>query len=203
MMANKYTKEQVEYLKSIVAGRSSQELVDAFNQKYELNLTLAQMSSLKSRLKLKNGVDTRFKKGDIPATKGTKGMFNVGGNRTSFKKGHRPKNYKPVGTERVDSCGYTLIKVQDKGPWHKRWRHKHRVLWENHNGPIPPGHKLIFLNKDKSDIRIENLSIVTCGEVAVINKKKLQYNDPQMTEIGIKIAKIAIARTQKENKYKK
>ena len=38
---------------------------------------------------------------------------------------------------------------------------EHRVVWEEHNGPIPEGMQIDHINGDKQDNRIENLRLAT------------------------------------------
>ena len=44
---------------------------------------------------------------------GKKGICADGCERTWFKKGHIPANYRPVGSERVNADGYIEVKVAD------------------------------------------------------------------------------------------
>ena len=39
------------------------------------------------------------------------------------------------------------------------------MVWESEHGPIPEGHSVIFRNGDKQDIRLENLELVSKGEL--------------------------------------
>ena len=115
------------------------------------------------------GVEHRFKKGNVPHNKGVTG-FDPGGRvrETQFKPGERigiaAKMYKPIGTERVSKDGYIERKVNDGKDLHKRWRPVHNIEWEAHNGPIPPGHIVVFRNGDKLDTRIENLELISRAE---------------------------------------
>ena len=54
-------------------------------------------------------------------------------NRTSFKKGNRPKNYLPVGSESIDVDGYVKVKIQDPS----KWELKHRIIWSERFGEVP------------------------------------------------------------------
>lgn len=104
-----------------------------------------------------------YTKGSVPANKGKKqsefmtpeGITNSA--KTRFKKSHNPHNHKPVGHTRVDKDGYTYIKVAEPNVF----KLKHRVLWEEAHGPIPRGSIIQFVNGDKSDIRLENLQIIS------------------------------------------
>ena len=112
--SNAYTKEQSDFIYENYKGIGNKELAEMFNKKFGTKKTSQQISSWKANRKLDSGLRGYFPKGHVPINKGTKGMFNVGGNKTSFKKGQRPANYKPVGYERIDKKdGYIYIKVQN------------------------------------------------------------------------------------------
>ena len=111
------------------------------------------------------GRNTRFKKGDTPWNKGL--SYSAGGRSkdTRFKPGCRRGNamhlYQPIGTERVTKDGYLQRKVNDDMPLQRRWQMVHRLVWEEHNGPIPKGYAIQFLNGDRQDCRIENLALIS------------------------------------------
>ncbi|MFC3788334.1 HNH endonuclease signature motif containing protein [Paenibacillus sp. GCM10012307] len=168
----------------------NQELAELVNEKFGLQITAKQMNTYKKNHGLVGEVDCRFQKGSTPANKGTKGLYNVGGNRTSFKPGQRALNYKPVGSERIDEDGYILIKVSDDGPWHKRWRHKHKVVWESEYGPLPKGHAIIFADQNKCNMNLDNLILVSRSQLGIMNRNGLIRNDADLTKTGIIMADI-------------
>jgi hypothetical protein len=183
-----FTKEQRDFIKDNVHGISNQKLADMVNQKFGLSITAKQMKTWKTNHGLSSGL--KGSEGTDPPNKGSKGLYNVGGNKTSFKKGQQPSNYKPVGTERIDRDGYILIKVSDEGPWHKRWRHKHKVIWEQANGPIPKGRCILFLDSNKLNLMLDNLQLITNSQLAILNRKNLISDQPEFTKTGIMIADI-------------
>jgi hypothetical protein len=64
-----------------------------------------------------------------------------------------------IGDERTESKGYVLRKV---GPG--RWQAAHTFLWTQHHGPVPEGYQVQFRNGNKTDIRIENLELISYAE---------------------------------------
>jgi hypothetical protein len=48
----------------------------------------------------------------------------------------------------------------------------HRLLWEEHNGPFPDGHALVFKDRDKTNIVIENLELITRRELMLRNSSQ-------------------------------
>ncbi|AZS15341.1 HNH endonuclease signature motif containing protein [Paenibacillus lutimineralis] len=185
-----FTQEQKDFIRRNVSGRLNEDLADLVNKKFSLQITARQMNTYKKNHGLVSGLDCRFLKGSTPANKGTKGLYNVGGNRTSFKKGQQALNYKPVGSERIDRDGYTLIKVSDEGPWNKRWRHKHKVIWEEKHGPIPKGHVILFADQNRRNIDLDNLIMIKQSQLSVLNKKGLLHDDAELTKTGIIMADI-------------
>lgn len=125
------------------------------------------------------GVAFQFKKGQTPPNKGVKmpGWAPGRMRETQFKKGQRTGkaaiNWRPIGTILTDTDGYLRIKVRDAVHGKeatgfgntKVWPLYARHVWEQHKGPIPPKHKVIFLDKDRSNCAIENLDCISSGEL--------------------------------------
>lgn len=115
------------------------------------------------------GASGRFKQGRTPSNKGVKG-WQAGGRsaETRFKKGNLSGKavdlLQPLGAERINKDGIRQRKISMDAPLHLRWKSVHSILWEEHHGPIPPGHIVVFRNGDRSDIRIENLELITRAE---------------------------------------
>ena len=107
-------------------------------------------------------IAARFGKGHVPANKGKRMPEDVYAkvSQTMFRKGNKPANHRPVGSERVSKDGYVEVKVSEPN----RWRQKHRVVWEKTNGPIPTGYNIQFRNKNRQDIRLENLYMISRAE---------------------------------------
>ncbi|MEG0528441.1 MAG: hypothetical protein RR531_13085, partial [Longicatena sp.] len=146
-MYHKYTNEQKQFIYDHVKGITSIELTKLFNARFELDITPKKIKAFMGNHKLTNGVDASFKKGREPINKGTKGMFNVGGNKTSFKKGQQSVNTLPLGYEAVKSDGYVYIKTNMLGrDYRDMWTRRSKVVWESVNGILPTGYYLLHLD---------------------------------------------------------
>lgn len=184
-MKHFYTEEQKSFLTRNIKGRTRKELCEMFNKHFSLNLGLNQITAYVKNNGLSSGIDARFRQGDNPWNKGKKGIC-TGGEQTQFKKGQRPHNYKPVGSERVNSDGYVDVKIADPN----KWRAKHQLLWEEENGPIPKGYVIIFGDGDRRNFQQDNLILVSKSQLAILNKNQLIKNDADLTRVGIVIADI-------------
>lgn len=184
-MGHQYTIKQKMFIEEHVTARTSEELTRMVNEQFSIGLTVQQIRGFKKRFKLKSGLNTRFADGHTPFNKGKKGCSS-GGKATQFKKGDTPHNYKPVGTERVNSDGYVDIKIADPN----KWRAKHLVIWEEVNGPLPKGHAVIFGDKNRRNFNLENLILVNQRQLGSLNARGLIQNDADLTRIGVVIADI-------------
>lgn len=103
----------------------------------------------------------RFTKDHTPHNKGIKMPDHVYDKvkATMFKPGIVPHNTQPTGTInfRTDTKGrtYAYVKIKDCD-----WRLMHRVVWEQHNGPIPPGYIIRFKDGNTMHWDINNLEMV-------------------------------------------
>lgn len=111
----------------------------------------------------------RFKPGHQPWNTGR--PFDSGGRgaETRFKPGHRPHNWHPIGHERISKEGYLQRKMTDTGCTRRDYVPVHHLLWEQHHGPIPDGHVVAFRNGDRSDIRLENLVLISRADLMARN----------------------------------
>lgn len=118
---------------------------------------ISDMLRTTSRNILDTGKAHRFQKGHLSWNKG---KYMRVSQKTEFKKGQMPHNFRPVGSERVTRDGYLERKIADP----KKWKPVHLILWEEVNGPIPARHKVIFLDNNKQNVVIDNLLLVTFEE---------------------------------------
>lgn len=121
------------------------------------------------------GLTTRFKAGQAPWNKGLKG-WKAGGRAatTQFKPGrpaHESRNYVPIGTYRINHDGYLEQKTTDDrrlAPA-RRWVGVHRLVWEAANGPVPPGHAVVF----RPGRRTAELERITLAALELIPRAEL------------------------------
>jgi len=121
------------------------------------------------------GAAFRFSKGHVPANKGLRRPGWAPGRmkQTQFKagalNGMALQRFKPIGSTRIVD-GYLYRKVAAvPGPWTVNWKLEHVLLWERERGPVPAVHALVFRNRDRTDIRLENLELITRRELMARN----------------------------------
>lgn len=194
MVGHKYTPEEHEFLCSYIPGHTYVEIVKAYNERFEDQITTSRIKSYMSNHKINNGLTGRFQKGHIPANKG-KHHPTVGRmGETQFKKGNLPHNTKPIGYERLSKDGYIEVKVRMRpSPGNNNFVTKHRLVWEKVNGPIPKGYNIQFKDGNKLNCSIDNLFLVSKAENLEMTRQKLRYEAPELTETGLLIAKATIA----------
>ena len=196
---SKYTEEHIEFIRQNVEGRFYSELRDMFNKRFKMSLSVPTIRELVYRHGLKNNMqsETRFKKGHTPWHKGMKGLkFSDG--RTCFKKGRKPYNIAPVGTEVLEVDGYTKKKIAEPDVW----VHKHRIIWEEANGKIPDGYVIIFLDGNKQNMKLDNLMLVSRRQTAVMAKKGLYSKDPDVTRTGAIVADVVLKTAERKRERK-
>lgn len=185
---HKFTEEEKEFLREFVPGHSHREIMERFREIFKWDISMVQVSAAIKRYKLNTGRSGQFKKGQPAHNKGKKMDPDVYERvkHTMFKKGNIPKNYRPVGSERVTVDGYVEIKYADPN----KWMLKHKYIWEQQYGKIPMGHALIFLDGDSTNADISNLKLVTRNELLIMNRFKIRGETPELMEIAANLAKL-------------
>lgn len=187
------TPEMDEYIREINSMRTAKEVAQMVNEKFGTSFTQEQIKGYRARHKLVSGLTGRFEKGQIPHNKGKKMPPEVYEKvkATMFKKGNRPHNTLPVGTEIADATPEHYIKIKIAEP--NVWKYKHQLIWEEHNGPVPEGMNITFLDGNNRNFDISNLAMITNAENSLLTTLKLRKNKSELTAEGINIAKLHLA----------
>ncbi len=183
-----YSLEEIEYLKKISPGRTNKNITELFNKRFNLNLGEKAISAVRKRHGIKTGADGRFEKEHAPWNKGKPKSWK-GGEETRFKKGNKPHNWVPVGTERVTKGGYIQVKIQE-GKFQHNWKGKHILIWEEHNGPLPKSHAIIFGDGNIRNFDINNLVLVSRRQLLDLNRNNLIQNDAELTKTAVIITDV-------------
>lgn len=174
-----FTYEQIEFLRENYKRYSLKELLELVNATFSLNITLGQLRTFTKNHSIQSGRTGRFPKGHKSWNSGTKGQGLCRPNSGSFKKGSVPANIKPLGHERICSKdGYILVKIAETNPYTgtpTRYKAKHIVVWEQHNGPIPEGYNIRFFDGNCRNCDIDNLFIISKSENLRLNQSG--FND--------------------------
>jgi len=176
LLVARYPRERT----SSIARQLRRSLIAVYARAHLLGLAksaeyLASADAYRLRRGSRVGAAYRFRKGHVPANKGLRrpGWGPGRMKETWFKKGERRgvavRLYRPIGTERISKDGYLERKTNDRLPLQARWRAVHLLLWEATHGPIPAGHAIAFRNRDKRDVRLDNLELVSRREMMARN----------------------------------
>jgi hypothetical protein len=175
-----------------VAARLGRTLGPVYQRANKLGLTKSAAflaSPASGRTNGRQGIGTRFVKGQTPPNKGkpfpTGRLPQCAANH--FKKGERSgvaiKLYKTIGAERISKDGYLERKIHDGLPLQSRWRGVHRIEWEAINGPQPKGFALKCLDGIKLNTDPSNWTLVPRAILPRLNggngrgRKRLAFDD--------------------------
>ena len=187
MYGHVYTPEEKMFFLDYVSGHTYKEIQAAFTYRFGWDISLGQVKGYLGNNKITTGTTGHFGKGHVPANKGT---HNGGWEPTQFKKGQMPVNTRPVGTESLRGDGYIWVKIAEPN----KWREKHRLLWEKHNGAIPNGKCILFLDGNPQNVDINNLRLVDRRVSVRLNQMRFVCSeDRERTEAAIGVAELASA----------
>lgn len=196
MYGHKYTTEEREFFISFIPGHTYKKIQQEFIKTFGWEITISQIKAYMGNHKINNGLTGRYKKGRIPENKGKKMSAEQYEKckHTMFKKGNIPQNYRPVGSERINSDGYIEVKVSDPS----KWMLKHRLIWQQEHGKIPRDCIVIFRDNNKLNVSLDNLKMITKRENLEINGSGLSHTTNEAKDVAVGLAKLSIETARKK-----
>lgn len=187
MGGKRWTESEVAYLVEHYPHRSSVDIAaeldrqvnSVYQQAYELGLRKTHEYRVKAseRLNCPQGKRHQFQPGLVPWNKGKSHKAGGRSAETRFKPGNKPQTWQPIGHERLHD-GYLQRKMTDTGESRRDYVPVHRLVWEEHNGPIPDGFIVIFKDNDKTNIVIDNLEVIDRQEL--MQRNSVHRYPPEM-----------------------
>ncbi|MBQ0089729.1 MAG: HNH endonuclease [Prevotellaceae bacterium] len=190
-----YSPDVVEYVKKNIKGVHYNEMADRLNKLFGLNTTAESLKSFCIRNKCCNGVETKYKNGNVPHNKGQKGYYHAGQEKGWFKQGHKPVNYMPLGSVTIINDGYLAKKIAEPNKWEFLSVH----IWKEAGREIPKGSRLIFRDGDPMNCTLENLMVVPLRYHMQLNMLKLRSKNGDITETQVNLLKLRDAIRKREN----
>lgn len=196
-----FSKEQVKFIKTNYQRLPLKQLVLLFNNEFESTFTTNQIRSYCKNHNIKSGRTGQFVKGHKSWNSDSKGL--TGRNKTSFKPGNRPANWRPVGAERICSKdGFILVKVEIADPYTKsktRYMHKHVYIYEQAYGKVPRGYVIKFKDGNKLNCNLDNLICLRRSELLYLNRHNFIDVPDEAKESFITLSKLACKLNEVKN----
>lgn len=172
---HRYTEEERDWLKENVPKLTVDEAARLFNERFGTSITPGALKAYGlAFLNVKRTKEmTLMHRREINKRIFTR--FHVG-DISVHVRGGRPTKVMMVGR---DSAGKA------------RWEPYAKFLWEQENGPLPKGYRLIPLNNDGTDCRLENWYLARADVMALMARNQWYSTNPDVTMTAIKLCELA------------
>lgn len=210
-MIRKWTENEKEFLRKNYKDMPIQTIAKKLDRSFhaintyacKLRLKRSEAYILKQKAELiRNSRKHQFKKGSIPHNLGVQMPLEIKEKikHTFFPKGHIPHNSKPIGTERIDSEDYVVIKVAEPNVW----KSKHVFEYEKVHGKVKKGFKVIFADGNKRNFDIDNLLCISGADLLKRNNPRCYPDELQELRLMLKKLNNKINRlTRHEKQYRR
>ena len=195
-----YPERVCQFIEDSYMGTGYEQMRGMVNDRFGTNYSKEQIKSYYKNHHLNSGL-----KGDLEKGRGWNKGKKMSPEQyakckgTMFKKGNRPHNAVPVGTEVVRGDGYHQTKVAEPD----KWILTHILIWQQANGDVPEGCLVSFKDGNPDHISIDNLFLETRQEHLEMNRRGYRSEFPEITEAGLNVADLRIAARHKSDKRKK
>lgn len=164
---HEFTSEEIEIIKKYYPDNGSAKTAEVINDILRTNRTAQSVLAAANKHGIKVSKDYLRSKNQIAGKNMSKLIT------------------RPSGTVRKEqkNNGYVYRMKTADG----RWQTAGKVIWEQANGPIPKGFKLIYLDGDNSNYQLDNLYLADYKtQYQVIRNKHYKSGDPEIVKSIIK-----------------
>ncbi|BES72193.1 hypothetical protein RE428_32110 [Marinobacter nanhaiticus D15-8W] len=160
----KWTAQQIEWLKALYPDTSNAQIANMLGR----DLLSIRNKAVKLGLRKSDEYMATnpgcFHAEQKPWNKGKRWVAGGRSGETRFKKGGKPHTWNPVGHERLTKDGIWQRKVTDTGCTPRDYVAIHKLVWEEHNGPVPKGHIVVFKDGNRENFDPANLECISRKE---------------------------------------
>ena len=197
---HRYTALETAFLKLWLPAQPRRVTAERFAERFGWRPSEGQITNFVTRHGCQGAPNAgRFRKGQgkIPGS-GAKAA-----NRTSFKPGQVPRNHLPLWSERwrarkgggrelfikVPGRRYGSLSIKEN----TRWERKASVIWKMARGPLPASGRIVHLDGDPANCRLENLACITGAELAMLNRHCPPPAGPEAEPSRVALARLLAA----------
>jgi len=170
---HEWTPEEIEMLKARYPNESSEDIAASmgltYKQVYSKAKALALEKSDEYLNRMKELRNERFFAHRYPGFK--PGHIPVNKNRKCPQMSHPNGRKVPIGSTHI-SCGFIYKKISDTGNYARDWQRAHHTEWLAAGREIEEGCVLVFNDGDRSNITLDNLSMITRAELLMRNMEE-------------------------------
>lgn len=202
---NVYTPEQEQFLINNAKGISRKTLTDLFNAEFGTNKSVRTIKSWCNARGLYSGNDGRFKNGHVSWQTGLSGdeykkHFTDDSFKRSIKHLESKRKYNIGDTVYKSGETWVIVNLEPNVPFEKRAMLKRRYVYEQAYGKIPPSHRIIQLDSDKINFKLDNLYCIPTKYIPLINKNHWLTDSREHTLTAIKWCELYYAIKERDSK---
>lgn len=191
---NLFTDEILQFIFDNHNGISYTKMTEIVNEKFNSKFSVNQVHYQYMKYKLNSGLTGRFNAGNIPWNKGKNiNTWNLSDEKQHnmsigrYSKGHIPWTVLPIGSERIKQ-GFVYVKVDHPN----KWKRKQIAVWEKHNGSVPKGYCVIFIDGDRSNFNLDNLALISKEENLRLNENHWRFTDSELQKAALNVVRLNI-----------
>jgi hypothetical protein len=207
---NIYTPEHIRFLRDNVTGRL-EEVLKLFNNRFGTSITMTQLNNVMICHKLRSDLvfdklfapeHIQFIKDNLPGRtcNAMRELFNQ-----HFGLSITPQIMRSFCKNRrlYNRDVYEEVRVGRYNKKRRERKYKHRLIWEQAHGKIPPGHVVTVADGNKRNCALDNLLLVSWGELVTMNRLGLISEDRDLTKAGKAVADILIAAKKRGMRFRR
>lgn len=185
-MRLRWTNELIDFASARPDMRRA-DLAVLMSKKFGLDITHSRLANACNRYSIPSTPKGRF---TSEAMKGNQIRKGAPGNRTTFKPGNKPKQTRPLWSEKLNKDGKWMIKIGMDGKRSENWISKARHTWQKANGEVPKGHVVVQLDNNRNNFDLDNLVCISRAVLSQINKKRFREFPPELKHTVITMEKL-------------